>query len=137
MEKMGREKEEALERVGSLSEEADKSGKRAENAREQLGAAQVTNTELEGELRRLKVQCDQWRKAAEAAASMLSGGNNNSNGNGKYVERTGSLESPLRRNVNMMSPYRDETDDDLSSSPKKKNGSMLKKFGVLLKKSQK
>ncbi|KAF8101830.1 hypothetical protein N665_0201s0143 [Sinapis alba] len=140
MEKMQSEKDkaiaEALERLGSLTEEADKSGKRAENAREQLGAAQVTNTELEAELRRLKVQCDQWRKAAEAAASMLSGGNNNGNSNGKYVERTGSLESPLRRNVNMMSPYRDETDDDLSS-PKKKNGSMLKKFGVLLKKSQK
>ncbi|KAJ4891805.1 hypothetical protein Rs2_31553 [Raphanus sativus] len=137
MEKVQSEKDkavaEALERLGSLTEEADKSGKRAENAREQLGAAQVTNTELEGELRRLKVQCDQWRKAAEAAASMLSG---NGNSNGKYVERTGSLESPLRRNVNMMSPYRDETDDDLSS-PKKKNGSMLKKFGVLLKKSQK
>ncbi|KAG2326577.1 hypothetical protein Bca4012_035530 [Brassica carinata] len=141
MEKLRSEKDkaiaEALERLGSLTEEADKSGKRAENAREQLGAAQVTNTELEAELRRLKVQCDQWRKAAEAAASMLSGGNNNGNSNGKYVERTGSLESPLRRNVNMMSPYRDETDDDFSSSPKKKNGSMLKKFGVLLKKSQK
>ncbi|CAH8361330.1 unnamed protein product [Eruca vesicaria subsp. sativa] len=140
MEKMQSEKDkaiaEALEKLGSLTEEADKSVKRAENAREQLGAAQVTNTELEAELRRLKVQCDQWRKAAEAAASMLSGGNNNNNSNGKYVERTGSLESPLRRNVNMMSPYRDETDDDLSS-PKKKNGSMLKKFGVLLKKSQK
>ncbi|CAN8316798.1 unnamed protein product [Cochlearia groenlandica] len=123
--------DEALARLRSLTEEADKSRKRAENATEQLGAAQVTNTELEAELRRLKVQCDQWRKAAEAAASMLSGGNNNSNG--KYVERTGSLESPLRRNVNMMSPYMDETDDDL----KKKNGSMLKKFGVLLKKSHK
>ncbi|XP_010516954.1 PREDICTED: interactor of constitutive active ROPs 2, chloroplastic-like [Camelina sativa] len=127
---------EALEKLRSLTEEADKSGKRAENATEQLGAAQVTNTELEAELRRLKVQCDQWRKAAEAAATMLSGGNNNNNSNGKYVERTGSLESPLRRrNVNM-SPYMDETDDELSS-PKKKNGSMLKKIGVLLKKSQK
>ncbi|XP_010505269.1 PREDICTED: interactor of constitutive active ROPs 2, chloroplastic-like [Camelina sativa] len=127
---------EALENLRSLTEEADKSGKRAENATEQLGAAQVTNTELEAELRRLKVQCDQWRKAAEAAATMLSGGNNNNNSNGKYVERTGSLESPLRRrNVNM-SPYMDETDDELSS-PKKKNGSMLKKIGVLLKKSQK
>ncbi|CAH2058945.1 unnamed protein product [Thlaspi arvense] len=139
MEEMQSEKnkaiDEALARLRSLTEEADKSGKRAENATEQLGAAQVTNTELEAELRRLKVQCDQWRKAAEAAASMLSGGNNNNNSNGKYVERTGSLESPLRRNVNM-SPYMDEMDDDLSS-PKKKNGSMLKKFGVLLKKSQK
>ncbi|KAL1210009.1 Interactor of constitutive active ROPs 2 [Cardamine amara subsp. amara] len=129
--------DEALARLGSLTEEADKSGKRAENATEQLGAAQVTNTELEAELRRLKVQCDQWRKAAEAAASMISGGNNNNNNsNGKYVERTGSLESPLRRkNVNM-SPYMDEMDDELSSA-KKKNGSMLKKIGVLLKKSQK
>uniref|UniRef100_A0A1J3D1J2 Interactor of constitutive active ROPs 2, chloroplastic n=1 Tax=Noccaea caerulescens TaxID=107243 RepID=A0A1J3D1J2_NOCCA len=142
MEKMQSEKNElineALAKLGSMTEEADKSGKRAENATEQLGAAQVTNTELEAELRRLKVQCDQWRKAAEAAATMLSGSNNNSNSNGKYVERTGSLESPLRRNANMnMSPYMDETDDDLSSSPKKKNGSMLKKFGVLLKKTQK
>ncbi|CAL9235843.1 unnamed protein product [Arabidopsis halleri] len=128
--------DEALAKLGSLTEEADKSGKRAENATEQLGAAQVTNTELEAELRRLKVQCDQWRKAAEAAATMLSSGNNNNNSNGKYVERTGSLESPLRRrNVNM-SPYMGETDDELSS-PKKKNGSMLKKIGVLLKKSQK
>ncbi|KAF8098020.1 hypothetical protein N665_0276s0021 [Sinapis alba] len=138
MEKVQSEKnkaiDDALERLESLKEEADKSGKRAENAIEQLGAAQVSNTELEAELRRLKVQCDQWRKAAEAAATMLSGGGNN-NSNGKYVDRTGSLESPLRRNVNM-SPYMDETDDDLSS-PKKKNGSMLKKFGVLLKKSQK
>lgn len=128
--------DEALAKLGSLTEEADKSGKRAENATEQLGAAQVTNTELEAELRRLKVQCDQWRKAAEAAATMLSGANNNNNSNGKYVERTGSLESPLRRrNVNM-SPYMGETDDELSS-PKKKNGSMLKKIGVLLKKSPK
>ncbi|KAJ0262197.1 Interactor of constitutive active ROPs 2 [Hirschfeldia incana] len=125
--------DEALERLERLKEEADKSGKRAENATEQLEAAQVSNTEIEAELRRLKVQCDQWRKAAEAAATMISDGNKN--GNGKYVERTGSLESPLRRNVNM-SPYMDETDDDLSSL-KKKNGSMLKKFGVLLKKSQK
>ncbi|KAL0844420.1 hypothetical protein Bca101_017666 [Brassica carinata] len=138
MEKVQREKnkamDEALERLESLKEEADKSGKRAENATEQLEAAQVSNTELEAELRRLKVQCDQWRKAAEAAATMISGGDNNSNG--KYVERTGSLESPLRRNVNM-SPYMDDTNDDDSSSPKKKNGSMLRKFGVLLKKSQK
>ncbi|RID69783.1 hypothetical protein BRARA_C01857 [Brassica rapa] len=133
MEKMRSEKNKALERVESLKEEADKSVKRGEKAMEELGAAQVSNTELEGELRRLKVQCDQWRKAAEAAATMISDGNKN--GNGKYVERTGSLESPLRRNVRM-SPYMDETDDDLSS-PKKKNGSMLKKFGVLLKKSQK
>lgn len=45
-----------LVRFGNLTEEADKRGKRVENAREHLGAAQVTNTELEVELRRLKIQ---------------------------------------------------------------------------------
>ncbi|KAL1209907.1 Interactor of constitutive active ROPs 2 [Cardamine amara subsp. amara] len=131
MENVQSEKSKAIDEE-SLTEEADKSGKRAENATEQLGAAQVTIIELEAELRRLKVQCDQWRKAAEAAASMISGGNNNNNNNnnGKYVARTGSLESLLRRN---MSPY---MDDELSS-PEKKNRSLLKKIGALLKKSQK
>ncbi|XP_010553328.1 PREDICTED: interactor of constitutive active ROPs 2, chloroplastic [Tarenaya hassleriana] len=122
--------EEALTKLGNVTDEAGKSRKKAENATEQLGAAQATNAELETELRRLKVQCDQWRKAAEAAASMITGGNEN----GKFVERTGSMESPLARNLNV-SPFLDDTDDELS--PKKKNGNMLKKIGVLLKKSQK
>lgn len=47
---------EVLVRFGNLTEEADKRGKRVENAREHLGAAQVTNTELEVELRRVKIQ---------------------------------------------------------------------------------
>jgi hypothetical protein len=77
-------------------------------------------------LRRLKVQSDQWRKAAEAAAAMISSGNN-----GKFVERTSSLDS----NYNpLASPYSEDMDDD---SPKKKNGNMLKKIGVLWKKGQK
>ncbi|KAF3959472.1 hypothetical protein CMV_015712 [Castanea mollissima] len=74
---------EALMKLGSLTEEADKSSRRAARVTEQLDAAQASNSEMEAELRRLKVQSDQWRKAAEAAAAMLSSGNN-----GKFVERT-------------------------------------------------
>ncbi|KAI3474017.1 hypothetical protein Pfo_028805 [Paulownia fortunei] len=118
---------EALMKLGSLTEEADKSSRKAARVTEQLDATQASNSEMEAELRRLKVQSDQWRKAAEAAAAMLSTGNS-----GKYVERTGSLEYHTIGGK-LSSPHSD-TDDD---SPKKKNGNMLKKIGVLLKKGQK
>ncbi|XP_076885955.1 interactor of constitutive active ROPs 2, chloroplastic-like [Bidens hawaiensis] len=120
---------EAVMKVNYLTEEADKSSKKVARVTEQLDLAQAANAEMETELRRLKVQLDQWRKAAEAAASMLSGANNN----GKYMERTGSLDShTIGGRLN--SPLSEDMEDE---SPKKKNGNMLKKIGVLLKKSQK
>lgn len=118
--------QEALMKVGYVTEEADKSTQRAARVTEQLDAAQAANSELETELRRLKVQSDQWRKAAEAAAAILSTGNN-----GKFVERTGSLDNHYNP---LSSPYSEDLDDD---SPKKKNVTMLKKIGVLWKKGQK
>ncbi|EXB98583.1 hypothetical protein L484_014428 [Morus notabilis] len=120
---------EALAKLGVAMEEADRSHKRAARVTEQLEAAQAANAEMEAELRRLKVQSDQWRKAAEAAASMLSAGNN-----GKFMERTGSLDSnysPVAGKISSL--YSDDMDDIL----KKKNGNMLKKIGVLWKKPQK
>ncbi|GAV82276.1 hypothetical protein CFOL_v3_25728 [Cephalotus follicularis] len=122
---------EALMKLGYLTEEADKSTRRVARVTEQLDAAQEANTELEAEMRRLKVQSDQWRKAAEAAAAMLSTAGNN----GKFVERSGTLDgsyNPITGNRD--SPCSDDLDDD---SPKKKNGNMLKKIGELWKKGQK
>ncbi|KAM3325247.1 interactor of constitutive active ROPs 2, chloroplastic [Capsicum chacoense] len=119
---------EALIKLGDLTEEADKSSRKVTRVTEELNAAQAANSEIETELRRLKVQCDQWRKAAEAAVSMLSTGNN-----GKYVERTGSLDYHTIGGK-LGSPLLDDLDDD---SPKKKNNNMLKKIGFLLKKGQK
>ncbi|KAK9279465.1 hypothetical protein L1049_013144 [Liquidambar formosana] len=121
---------EALMKLGGVTEEADKSSRRAAQVAEQLEAAQAATAEMEAELRRLKVQSDQWRKAAEAAATMLSAGNH-----GKFMERTGSLDSnfdPVTGKIS--SPYSEDMDDD---SLKKKNGNMLKKIGVLWKKPQK
>ncbi|CAL5419996.1 unnamed protein product [Camellia sinensis] len=121
---------EALMKLGYLTEEADKSSRKAARVTEQLDAAQAANSEIEAELRRLKVQSDQWRKAAEAATAMLSGNND------KFVERTRSLDGNYHTiGGKLGSPFSEEMDDD--SSPKKKNGNMLKKIGVLLKKSQK
>ncbi|XP_009797643.1 interactor of constitutive active ROPs 2, chloroplastic-like [Nicotiana sylvestris] len=119
---------EALIKLGDLTEEADRSSRKVARVTEELDAAQTANSEMETELRRLKVQCDQWRKAAEAAASMLSAGNN-----GKYVERTSSLDYHTIGGK-LGSPLLDDLEDD---SPKKKNNNMLKRIGVLLKKGQK
>lgn len=121
--------QEALSKLSYVMEEAEKSNRRVARVTEQLDAAQAANSELEAELRRLKVQSDQWRKAAEAAASMLSTGNN-----GKCVGRNGSLDSSFNSitSKTMNSPYLEDTDDE---SPKKKNKNMLKKIGVLWRKN--
>ncbi|XP_057471432.1 interactor of constitutive active ROPs 2, chloroplastic-like [Actinidia eriantha] len=119
---------EALKKLGYSTEEADESSRRAAHVTEQLDAAQAANSEMEAELKRLKVQSDQWRKAAEAAAAMLSTGNN-----GKFLERTGSLDyHTIGGKLGL--PFSEDMDDE---SPKKKNSNVLKKIGVLLKKGQK
>ncbi|XP_043703137.1 interactor of constitutive active ROPs 3-like isoform X2 [Telopea speciosissima] len=117
---------EALMKLGYITEEADKSSRRAARVTEQLEASQAANSEMEAELRRLKVQSDQWRKAAEAAAAVLSTGNN-----GKFMERSGSLDGYVTGEIG--SPYAEDMDDN---SPKRKSN-MLKKIGVLWKKGQK
>lgn len=121
---------EALTKLSYVMEEVDKSNRRVARVTEQLDAAQAANSELEAELRRLKVQSDQWRKAAEAAASILSTTGNN----GKCVGKNGALDSSFNSisSKTMNSPYLEDTDDE---SPKKKNKNMLKKIGVLWRKN--
>ncbi|KAJ8533975.1 hypothetical protein K7X08_007299 [Anisodus acutangulus] len=121
---------EALMKLGYVTEETDKSSRKTARVIEELDAAQATNSEMEAELRRLKVQSDQWRKAAEAAAAMLSTGNN-----GRYIERTGSLDYHTIGGK-LCSPLSEDMDNDYSSK-KKNNGNMLKKIGSLLKKGHK
>lgn len=120
---------EALMKLSCLTEEADKSSRKTDQVTEQLDAAQAANSEMEAELRRLKVQSDQWRKAAETAAAMLTTGDNDK------IERTVFLDNKYHTTGEKLSlPFFEDIDED---SFKKKNGNMLKKFGVLLKKSQK
>ncbi|XP_051132294.1 interactor of constitutive active ROPs 2, chloroplastic-like [Andrographis paniculata] len=120
---------EASIKLGSLTEEANQSFRKAALATEQLDAAQAANFDMEAELRRLKVQCDQWRKAAEAATAMLS-----TDDHGRYIDKTGSFD--YHSNDTKLS-YSQSEDTDDEDSPKKRNGNMLKRIGVLWKKGQK
>ncbi|XP_039022354.1 interactor of constitutive active ROPs 2, chloroplastic-like [Hibiscus syriacus] len=115
----------ALMKLGYLTEEADKSNRRAARVNEELDAAQAAKAEMKAELRRLKVQADQWRKAAEAAAAMLTN-------NGKQPEKSLSFDINYKPRIGW-----DDMDDNDDDSSKKKNGKMLKKIGVLRKKGQK
>lgn len=119
---------ETLLKLDYITEEADKQSEKSARATEQLEAVRVLNLEMDSELRRLRVQSDQWRKAAEAAAAVLTTGNN-----GRLVERTSSLDVDYQSVAGklMHSPFSDDLDDD---SPKKKNGGMLRKFGLWKKK---
>jgi chromosome segregation ATPase len=122
-------------RLGYVTEEADKSSRRAARASEQLDAAQAAGAEADAELRRLRVQSDQWRKAAEAAAAALSGGGNGgNNGGGPLVERTGSLDPDYNGSIGgklMDSPFSDE------EYPKRRNSGVLRRMSGLWKKSPK
>nr|GEW93984.1 hypothetical protein [Tanacetum cinerariifolium] len=124
---VGSESDSAI-KVDHLAEEIEKSTRKVARVKEQLEAAQAANYEMEAELRKLKEQSDQWRKAAEAAAAMLSTGNNT---NRRLMERTCSMDNTTPgRNID--SPYGEDIDDD--EFIKKKNGNMLKRIGVLWKK---
>lgn len=124
-------------RLGLVTDEADRSSRRAARASEQLDAAQATGAEMEAELRRLRVQSDQWRKAAEAAAAALGGGG----GKDGTVERTGSLGPEYGSSIGgklMSSPFSDDVDEE---SPKRRNsgggGGVLRRMSGLWKKSPK
>ncbi|KAJ3685137.1 hypothetical protein LUZ61_014301 [Rhynchospora tenuis] len=67
--------------IEALSEEKTEMKKKAEEAMEQANKMEETmrvavaaKEALEAEMRRLRVQTDQWRKAAEAAAAVLANG---------------------------------------------------------------
>uniref|UniRef100_A0A0A9EBX4 Uncharacterized protein n=1 Tax=Arundo donax TaxID=35708 RepID=A0A0A9EBX4_ARUDO len=127
-------------RLGFVTEEADKSSRRAAWASEQLDAVQASGAEMEAELRLLRVQSDQWRKAAEAAAAALGavGGDNNSSNNGRVVERMGSLD-PEYNSIGgklMSSPFSDEVDGE-SPTKRRSSGGVLRRMSGLWKKSPK
>ncbi|KAE8772378.1 interactor of constitutive active ROPs 2, chloroplastic [Hordeum vulgare] len=82
-------------RLGYVTEEANKSSRRAAWALEQVDAAQAASAEAEAKLCRLRMRSDQWRKAAKVTAALAGGGNNG----GLMVERTESLDTEYNGSI--------------------------------------
>lgn len=70
-----RRKEEELKvKIRSMEEELEGSKKKAAHLAEQLAAVAGAKAALEVEMKKLRVQTGQWRKAAEAATALLAAG---------------------------------------------------------------
>ena len=78
--------EEAASKAAQAEHDLKEGAAREARMGEQLRASEAAREALDGELRRLRVQTEQWRKAAEAAAAVLGGDNHLTglagNGNG-------------------------------------------------------
>ncbi|KAE9585735.1 putative interactor of constitutive active ROPs [Lupinus albus] len=111
----------AAMKLGIVMDEAHRINQKEIKVAEKLEKAQAAKSEFETELKRVKIQSDQWRKAAEAAISMLSIGNNV-----KMSKRSLSFNS----NYSISTTYNEDIED---SFQRKKNGNMLKKIGILCK----
>ncbi|KAG1346755.1 interactor of constitutive active ROPs 4 [Cocos nucifera] len=94
-----RAKEEELGvKLGSVQEELKESRTKAERLQEKLEAADGARAVLEAEMKRLRVQTEQWRKAAEAAAAVMAAGEGpgvEMMGDRKVAERCGSMNKHL------------------------------------------
>lgn len=82
------------EKLGSVEEELKESQTKVERLGEQLETLEETRAALEAEMKRLRVQTEQWQKAAEAAAAVLATGAEMMGGR-RMPERCGSVDKHL------------------------------------------
>lgn len=133
-----KEEEMAL-KLGQVGEELEASKTNTAQLKEELQSVEEQKGALEAEMKKLRVQTEQWRKAADAAAAILSGGVEM---NGRISNRCSSMdkhfngvfETPAGGFAGYVgSPgLGDDIDDGLGSG--KRKGSGIKMFGDLWKK---
>ncbi|KAJ8527764.1 hypothetical protein K7X08_015215 [Anisodus acutangulus] len=139
------EAEEMNLKFNQVTQEVEATKNNASKKNEELEAAEKAKEELESEMKKLRVQTEQWRKAADAAAAVLAG--EVEMNERRLSERCGSMDYKSYGNVfeptiggygcYMGSPgLLDDSDDGFGHV--KRKGSGIKKFGDLWrKKSQK
>ncbi|WCJ32353.1 interactor of constitutive active rops 1 [Euphorbia peplus] len=131
-----KEEEMAL-RLRQLGKEVEETKASAANLKEKLEAADREKEASEVEIKKMRVQTEQWRKAADAAAAVLAG-NVEMNGNGGRIsERCGSMDKNFGGVFEgtgfVGSPGMGDDFDDGYGSGKRK-GSGIKMFGDLWRK---
>ncbi|MCL7045061.1 hypothetical protein MKW94_008349 [Papaver nudicaule] len=124
--------EETASKLKQTGLELEECKANAGRLKQQLEAIEGQKSELELEMTKLRVQTEQWRKAADAAAAVLSSGVDM---NGRIGERCGSMDKQLFSGGYTGfhgSPYNDDLDDVFGGG--KKKGSGIRMFGDLWKK---
>ncbi|KAB2636765.1 interactor of constitutive active ROPs 1-like [Pyrus ussuriensis x Pyrus communis] len=131
-----KEKELSL-KLSQLEEELEASKATAGQLNAKLQATEGAKEALEAEIKKMRVQTEQWRKAADAAAVVLAGG---AEMNGRISERCGSMdkhfggvfETSAGGYAGFVGSPADDLDDGFGSG--KRKGSGIKMFGDLWKK---
>ncbi|KAF3439945.1 hypothetical protein FNV43_RR18223 [Rhamnella rubrinervis] len=129
--------EEMTLKLSQLGEELEASKVNAAQLNEQLKAVEGAKDALEAEMKKIRVQTEQWRKAADAAAAVLASGVEM---NGRIAERCGSMdkhfgssfETPGGGYAGFVGSPADDLDDGFGSG--KRKGSGIKMFGDLWRK---
>lgn len=133
--------EETSLKLNQLTQELGTSKTDGVDLKEKLEATEKAKEALENEMKKLRVQTEQWRKAADAAAAVLAGGGVEMNGR-RLPERCGSMDKHYGNVFEpavggygsyMGSPGLGDDSDDVFGHGKRK-GSGIKIFGDLWKK---
>lgn len=133
--------EEMTLKLSQVGEELGGSKSSVVQLNEKLKEVEGAKENLETEMKKLRVQTEQWRKAADAAASILAGGVDMNNGR-RISERCGSMDkhygNVFEPGVGGYAGYvgspglGDDSDDGFGAG--KRKGSSIKMFGDLWKK---
>lgn len=128
--------DEMASKVSRIGEELEESRAKTAHLKEKLESMEEAKDSLEAEMKKLRVQTEQWRKAADAAAAVLSGefetnGRDRSGSSDKCF--AGGLFDPTAV-VGFMEPsgMADDSDDGFGSGKRKSSG--MKMFGELWRK---
>ncbi|KAJ4865729.1 Interactor of constitutive active ROPs 1 [Raphanus sativus] len=128
MSKVKGNEDEMASKVSRIGEELEQSRAKTAHLEEKLESMEEAKEGLEAEMKKLRVQTEQWRKAADAAAAVLSGeSETNSQG------RSGAAGGGLFDQSVVVGFMDDDSDDAVGSSGKRKSSGM-KMFGDLWKK---
>ncbi|KAG9448045.1 hypothetical protein H6P81_014173 [Aristolochia fimbriata] len=130
--------EEAALKLTRMGEELDEAKGKVARTKADLEVVEVAKASLEAEMKRLRVQTEQWRKAADAAAAVLAGGVDMHDGR-RMAERCGSMDKHLGGfdapdgYPGLGSPMMGDDMDDGFGGGKRK-GTGIRMFGDLWKK---
>ncbi|KAF3794657.1 Interactor of constitutive active ROPs 4 [Nymphaea thermarum] len=134
VEEVKAKEEETSKRLSEVTMELEESNKKAARVAAQLEIVIQAKAELEEEMKRVRVQTEQWRKAAETAASVLAYVDNGAEMN----RRSGSMnrQKALDKSgyLGLGSPLADDTTEDTHAEKRKGSGAGIKKIGDLWKK---